>query len=66
MNSVLAVLKLDSFTPPDSVPQAPLHEILDALLDDAAGRGLIDGDSVTCRDMLDTAVMGALTPRRPR
>ena len=63
VNSVLAVLKLDSFTPPDSVPRAPLHEILDALLDDAAGRGLIDGDSVTCRDMLDTAVMGALTPR---
>ena len=63
VNSVLAVLKLDSFTPPDSVPRPPLHEILDALLDDAAGRGLIDGDSVTCRDMLDTAVMGALTPR---
>ncbi|MCR5040939.1 MAG: UDP-glucose--hexose-1-phosphate uridylyltransferase [Clostridia bacterium] len=62
INSVLAVLKKDSFSFPQTAPAAPLEEILRVLLDYAHENGLID-ESVTRRDLFDTAVMGALTPR---
>lgn len=39
-----------------------LHEILDVILDDASSRHLI-GDGVAERDLLDTKLMGMLTPR---
>ena len=62
VNALLALLKTDSFD--DTVPAAglPLHELLDKLCDYAAEKGLIE-DSVTYRDLFDTALMGALTPR---
>ena len=39
-----------------------LERILADLLDDAAERGIIDG-GIASRDLLDTRIMGALTPR---
>ena len=63
VNSLLEVLELDTFTEGGgAVGQQELHEILDALVDDAAARGLLDGDSVVARDLFDTALMGRLTP----
>ncbi len=61
-NALLALLKLDGIS--DSVPpaEAPLEVILGALCDDAVERGVIE-DSVTYRDLFDTALMGVLTPR---
>ncbi len=66
-NQVLEVLRIDSFTPPEGpdsrdVCDAELPAILDSLLDDAAQRGILEQDSVAFRDLLDTAVMGRLTP----
>lgn len=46
----------------EAAPQAPLHEVLDALTQSARERGLI-GDSLTESDLFDTRLMGALTPR---
>ena len=40
---------------------APLHELLEALCDEACRRGLID-DNITARDLFDTKLMGVLTP----
>ena len=40
----------------------PLCEILDDLLDYAYENGLMEGNTVTYRDLFDTKVMGALTP----
>ena len=40
----------------------PLEEILAALLDDAVARGVIDG-GIASRDLLDTRLMGCVTPR---
>ena len=40
----------------------PLAEILAALLDDAVARGVIDG-GIASRDLLDTRLMGCVTPR---
>ena len=62
-NQLLAALELDGFREPEeSLGDASLEEILGALLDDAAARGVI-GDDITSRDLLDTRLMGILTPR---
>ena len=41
----------------------PLPEILGGLCDHAVEKGLIPADTVTYRDLFDTALMGILTPR---
>ncbi|MDI9591298.1 MAG: UDP-glucose--hexose-1-phosphate uridylyltransferase [Acidobacteriota bacterium] len=46
--------------PAGEVPQ--LEGILSALLDDAVARGVIDG-GIASRDLLDTRLMGCVTPR---
>ncbi len=45
---------------PEEIP--PLEDILSCLLDDAVSRGVC-GDGVTARDLFDTRLMGALTPK---
>ena len=60
INSILQVLALDEYT--ETAPaQAPLHEILEALTEDAVSRGICD-DNQVARDLFDTKLMGALTP----
>ncbi|MBR5113277.1 MAG: UDP-glucose--hexose-1-phosphate uridylyltransferase [Clostridia bacterium] len=61
LNSVLGALSLDSFEPEECGKPA-LEEILACLLDDACERGICE-DSVVFRDLIDTKIMGALTPR---
>ncbi len=62
-NSLLSLMKLsDTDTP---VPQSvrPLHEILSELCDVAYEKGLIEENTVTYRDLFDTALMGSLVAR---
>ncbi len=64
VNSIMDVLKLDGIgdeTPPEG--ERPLSRLLDVLLDDAAERGLLPDNTVVYRDILDTELMGRLTPR---
>ena len=64
VNSLLEVLKLDSYTDPGKTwGEIDLAATLDELLDDAHTRGVIAEDSIVYRDLFDTAVMGRLTPR---
>ena len=65
INSLLGVLKLDSYTPPETEMPADidLPAVLDALMDDAHARGVLEENSIVYRDLFDTALMGALTPR---
>jgi len=65
INTVLDVLRLDSVAPltTDLPPKRPLCAILDDLLDDAFARGVLAENTVTHRDLLDTQLMGRLTPR---
>ncbi len=60
-NRLLAVLRLEDYTG-ESALEASLPDILKILVDDAAGRGLLDGTSSTERDLFDTALMDALMP----
>lgn len=62
-NLLMDALKLDQFEEVmdyDFMP--PLQDILDALLDDAVERGLID-NNFSERDLLDTRLMNCLLPR---
>jgi len=60
INQLLQALGLDSYeeAPAEALP---LEEILRGLLDDAVQRGVC-GDDITSRDLLDTKLMGVLTP----
>ena len=60
INNLLQVMALDEVDPSEAV-QAPLHEILDALTQNAVERGLCD-DNQVARDLFDTKLMGVLTP----
>lgn len=56
LNSLLEVLKLDSWTDPGA-SEGPVHlpAVLDEILDDAAARGVLEQNSVVYRDLLDTS-----------
>ena len=60
INQLLQHLNLDSYE--ETAPQPlPLEEILSGILTDAVSRGL-SPDSTTGRDLLDTLLMGLMTP----
>ena len=63
INAVSGVLGLDSYTESEqTLVPLTLEEILRGLLDDAVARGYIDG-GIASRDLLDSRIMAALTPR---
>lgn len=63
INRILEVLKLDEYTEPETVPEnMELEQILAGMLDFAYANGLIESDSVVYKDLMDTKIMGCLTP----
>ena len=61
-NALLDILGLADYTPGEPLASMPLAKILGTLTDDAVARGLC-GDDTVSRDLFDTRLMGALTPR---
>lgn len=63
-NRVLEVLRVKDYDIAAEAGDgsAPVDDLLAPLLDDAAARGLIDPDTVTQRDLWDTAIMGCFVP----
>ena len=61
LNQLLDALSLHEYEPAEPV-DLPLEEILRGLLEDAVQRGVC-GEDATSRDLLDTRLMGILTPR---
>ena len=61
-NAVLSMLKMDAYDDSCEAAQGEINEILDKLCDVAAEKEIII-DSITYRDLFDTAIMGVLTPR---
>ena len=59
-NQLLMVLHLDSYSPAEPACLS-LEEILQGLLNDAVARGVCN-DDITSRDLLDTKLMGVMTP----
>ena len=64
VNRLLEALHLTAFTQPETLPPPPrpLEDILRDILDWAEANGRIEG-GVVSRDLLDTELMGRLTPR---
>ncbi|MBQ3051543.1 MAG: UDP-glucose--hexose-1-phosphate uridylyltransferase [Clostridia bacterium] len=63
VNALLEKLGLDDYETVGDVPFSGLDDILDTLVDYAAEQGLLKSESITGRDLFDTALMGAVTPR---
>ena len=65
VNALLEALELDGCTLPEEAAcgEEELPQVLDALLDDAYARGVLKENSIVYRDLFDTKLMGALTPR---
>ncbi len=65
INRLLDVFDLDEINEKfnTGAEERPLSRILDEMLDLAASRKLLDGGSITSRDLFDTKIMGELTPR---
>ncbi len=61
-NSVMYLLKRNAFDTSCEAADGKINEILEKLCDYAAENGIIE-DSITYRDLFDTALMGAVTPR---
>jgi len=62
-NSLISAFGADEFAPDRGVQERALEDILHELLEEAAARGLIDGESQTERDLFDAKLMGLLMPR---
>ena len=56
------MLKMDAYDDTCEAAEGEINEILDKLCDVAAEKEIIV-DSITYRDLFDTAIMGVLTPR---
>ena len=63
INSLMEILHLQEYEATEGAPETDLETILTALCDYAAANGLLEMDSVVCRDLFDTRLMGVLTPR---
>ena len=63
-NMLLAALgEAEYVEPTEPVASEPLEDILGAICDFAAEKGLLESNSVVYRDLFDTMIMGILTPR---
>ena len=63
-NSLMSALGVAEYIEPDEeITPEPLEDILAALCDYAAEKGLLENNSVVYRDLFDTKLMGILTPR---
>ncbi len=61
-NAILYLLKKDEYNDSCIAAEGSVNELLDALCSYAAEKGIIE-NSITYRDLFDTAIMGVLTPR---
>ncbi|MBP8639864.1 MAG: UDP-glucose--hexose-1-phosphate uridylyltransferase [Oscillospiraceae bacterium] len=62
ISAIMEVLRIDSRPSSSLLFEKPIDELLGILLDDAVERGIIL-DTIVNRDLLDTAIMGLVTPR---
>ena len=61
INSILQELQMDEYEEPAGEGETELEPILKVLLDYACEKGIIE-DSIVYRDILDTKLMGLMTP----
>lgn len=62
-NTLMDILHLEEWAEPAPCQDEPLPVLLDTLTDYALEKGIIPDCGITGRDLFDTRIMGALTPR---
>ena len=62
-NTIADAVGSDKVPDVEVADESSLQDILDALTEDAYSRGVIADDSAVSRDLLDTEIMGRLTPK---
>lgn len=62
INRLLALFRLMEFTEETVSENRALADILNDMVQYACENGLVDGETVTMRDLFDTKIMGILTP----
>lgn len=62
INRLLEILHIDEYIESDQKDSAELEDLLKTACDYAVDKGIIEDNNV-CRDLFDTKIMGALTPR---
>ncbi len=64
-NQILEILSYDDYKEisPEEYPEESLDEVLDVILKWAAHRGIIAENTTLYRDLLDSALLGAMLPR---
>jgi len=62
VNAIAERMGLDSVDPEVVPEKLPINILLDKICDEAVNMGLIE-DTLTCRELFDTSLMGILTPR---
>ncbi len=62
INTILDILDLDEFEETESCPELQLEEILANFISYAIENEIID-DNITAKDLFDTRIMSAVTPR---
>ena len=63
INALMALLRMDEYEEPAQYEKKPLEELLACLCDYAYETGVLAENGVAYRDLFDTSLMGALTPR---
>ena len=62
-NRLLEFFKINEYVEPETTEEPrQLNLILEDMLDYAAETGLLENDTITYRDLFDTAIMGQITP----
>ena len=62
-NRLLEFFKINEYAEPETSEEPrQLNLILEDMLDYAAETGLLENDTITYRDLFDTAIMGQITP----
>lgn len=62
LNQILDLLDIDEYEEPQEACSIDLEELLGGILDYAADKGIIE-DNIVARDLFDTKIMGAVTPK---
>ena len=63
VGSLMQVFSVDSYEAKELFESRALSEILSDALDYAFEKGIINSNGVVTRDLFDTKIMGAITPR---
>ena len=62
-NQLIDIMGADAYAEPEDAPEEELHVILDSLCELALETGALTEGSIVYRDLFDTRLMSAITPR---